>query len=128
MTPNDLALLLSPQVKEALELSKDDILATLQPIQRVFVRALWPIVVNQGAPLATLVIIELAIAKYQTYLAPSISPFVASLIESMNEEKVPQLALLQDILSVLQTPTSQFHPVVQKCLQQEAVNYKSPES
>lgn len=116
MTPNDLAQQLTPHVQEAAERAKDDILSQLQPVKRVFVKAMWPIAMKDGVPAANRIIIELLIAKYRADIEPMIGDMINLLLKSIDEEKVPQLKLLRDILDVLHTPTTEFHPAVQQCL------------
>ena len=116
MTPSDLAVLITPQIQAAAEWSKDDILAIVTPVQRVFVRAFWGIMVARGVPLITRIVIEFLVLKYRTTLEPSIGEMVNLLLQSMDEEEVPQLQVLKDILSVLQTPENQLHPSVQAYL------------
>lgn len=116
MTPKDLALTLTPPIQQAAEWAKADILKGLTPIQRVFAKAFWGMAMKEGVPIFTEITIEFMIARYRTDLEPTIGGIVNSLVQSMDEEKVPQLQLLRDILDVLQTPTTQFHPAVQAVL------------
>jgi hypothetical protein len=116
MTPQELALLLAPQVREAAEHAKPDILSNLQPMKRVFVKAIWNMAMKDGVPAANRIIIEFLVAKYRAELEPLIGEVINLVIKSMDEENMtPQMQLLHDILSVLRTPESQFHPAVQQC-------------
>lgn len=116
MTPQDLATQLAPQVQEAAERAKDEIIAALPPVKRVFVKALWPMAMKDGVPAATRIVIEFLVAKYRKDVEPMVGEMVSMLLKSLQEENVPELKLLRDILDVLHTPQSQFHPAVQQCL------------
>lgn len=116
MTPNDLAQQITPQVQEAAERAKNDILQSLPPVKRVFVKALWPMMMNTGVPALNRIIIEFLVAKYRADIEPMIGEMINLLIKSIDDEKVPQLKLFRDILDVLHTPSSEFHPAVQECL------------
>lgn len=122
MTANELAHILAPQVREAAERLKETVLTDLQPIQRVFVKALWGLAMREGVPIATRIVIEFLIAKYRTDLEPTIGEFVNTLIKSIDEEKTPELKVLRDILDVFHTPTTEFHQVVQDCLNPSLVH------
>jgi hypothetical protein len=71
---------------------------------------------NEGVPIGTRLIIEFMIANYRRNIEPTIGVYVNLLIKSIDEENVPALKLLGEILDVLHTPTTQFLPVVQMCL------------
>ncbi len=116
MTLQQLAAQLSPQVQEAAERAKPDIMSNLPPVKRVFVKALWGFAMRDGIPAAVRIVIEFMVAKYRADVEPLIGDVVSMLVKSMDEEKVPQLTMLRDILDVLQTPSSTFHPAVQQCL------------
>ena len=117
MTPHELAMQLAPQVREAAERAKPDILANLQPMKRVFVKAIWNLAMKEGVPAANRIIIEFLVAKYRSDLEPIIGEVINLVVKGIDEEQTtPQMKLLRDILGVLQTPESEFHPAVQQCL------------
>lgn len=116
MTPQDLAKQLAPQVQEAAERSKEDILANLQPVKRVFVKALWGLAMRDGVPALTRIIIEFLVARYRADIEPIIGEMINLLLKSIDEEELPQLKLFRDILDVLHTPDSEFLPAVQQSL------------
>ncbi len=117
MTVNDLVVQLTPKVREAAERSKSGILASLPVVQRVLAKTLWPMAMKHGVPAAVRIVLEFTIAKYRQDVEPLVGPWVDALIKSIDEEQSPgALKMIRDILDVLHTPLSEFHPAVQECL------------
>lgn len=118
MTPYELANLLAPQVREAAERAKPEILASMNPMKRIIVKSIWNMAMLDGIPAINRIIIEFLIAKYRNDLEPMIGSMVNLLLQSIEEEDVsdPRLKLLREIMDTLRTPSSQFHPAVQGSL------------
>jgi hypothetical protein len=116
-TPSSLAELLAPEVRRAAELSRADILAPLSPLQRVLVKAAWPLAMRVGVPAAVRVVIEFLVARYRRDLEPAVGVFAEAIRQAIGEEGATgRLALLGEILDVLRTPDSRFHPAVRAAL------------
>lgn len=118
MTPHELAIMITPQVREAAERAKPDIIAGLAPMKRVLVKSLWNTAMKDGVPAANQIVIEFLITKYRTELEPLIGEMVNLVLANIEEEDISdtRLKLLHDIMEVLRTPESKFLPAVQGTL------------
>lgn len=116
MTPKEMADSLLPAVREACERAKPDLLASLSPLKRPFVKAAWKDAMQYGIPFETQVAIEILIAKYREVIEPIIGDYVKLLIPALQDSDEASLKVLKDWLELLSTPQSGFHPAVQACL------------
>jgi hypothetical protein len=111
-TPTELAEKFAPAVREASERAKADILASLPGFKRAIAKAAWAPAMKHGVPIELRIVIELAIGKYQEYLAPYMDDILPLLQPLLDVKTHPELQPLLDILEILQTKKELFHPAV----------------
>lgn len=116
MTTKELADILTPQVREAVDRSKDSILAGMPPFKRFWVRALWPIVLSVGVPTVTRIDIEFLVSKYKQTAKPYVGVYLEAWIKLNKDSDVAVLKQIAEYLSVVETDPSQFLNVVQQVL------------
>ena len=118
MTIQDLVDELAPQVREAAERAKPDILADLGFAKRQLVKAVWPLAMRVGVPAQLRIGIEFLVAKYQAEVAPfgdGLRKLVIDAIDRFQKEPA-QFASLRGMLEILATPPDRFSPAVRACL------------
>ena len=120
MTANDLVLQLTPKVQEAAERAKPEVLANLPAIHRMIAKTLWPFAMKYGIPAVIRIVIEFMIIKYRRDIEPILGEWINLFIKTIDKRKSPEaFKAIRDILDILHTPTSQFHPAVQQCLKMD---------
>ena len=118
MTIQDLVDEMAPQVREAAERAKPDILAGLGFGKRQLVKAVWPLAMNVGVPVQLRIAIEFLVAKYQAEVAPFGDGLRRLVIDAIDkfQRNPDEFASLRGMLEILATPPDRFSPAVRACL------------
>mgnify|MGYP007112223041 CR=1 FL=1 len=109
MGPRKLAELVTPNVRAAMEFSKEDVLAEYPPAKRLLVRTVWPLIMGVLAPILVRVVIELLLVLYRKHLKDYVESLVDAYLATIRNTQDEDLKRVHDYLSVLQSHPSSFH-------------------